>query len=401
MRDVRPGAFGSGPSELITVGSTLYFRVDDGATGVELWRSDGVAAGTALVKDIRPGSVWSAPLEFTDVNGTLYFTANDGTTGVELWRSDGTSAGTVLVKDIQPAGSSAPGDLTNVNGTLYFEAVNQITVTELWRSDGTAAGTVLVKDINPGAPGSYPLELTNVNGTLFFVADDGTHGSELWGVTVHGTASVALASSANPSTVGEDVTFTATVAAALPAVAVAPTGTVTFRDGGTVVGTVSLDATGTATFTTSSLSLGSHQITATYDGDATFAPATSAVLGTVVEQATYYFAEGTVRPGFVEYLTLQNPGSTPGTATLTFQASNDAGAPVPVPPATVALPASSRVTFNVNHWVESQGVPTPLNVSVRVASDQPIVAERPVYFSADPALGTVVNGGHNVIGAPG
>ncbi len=38
--------------------------------------------------------------DLTNVGGTLYFSANDGASGVELWKSDGTVDGTVLVKDI-------------------------------------------------------------------------------------------------------------------------------------------------------------------------------------------------------------------------------------------------------------------------------------------------------------
>ena len=43
------------------------------------------------------------PAVSTNVNGTLFFAANDGTHGRELWKSDGTAAGTVLVKDIYHA----------------------------------------------------------------------------------------------------------------------------------------------------------------------------------------------------------------------------------------------------------------------------------------------------------
>src|SRR5919202_1008300 len=118
-----------------------------------------------LVKEIRPGPEWAANL-LTDVNGTLFFVADDGVHGYELWKSDGTAAGTVMVKDIQPGpGPSVPVYLTNVNGTVFFAADDGAHGHELWRSDGTADGTVLVKDIQPGTVGSQPSQLTNVNGT--------------------------------------------------------------------------------------------------------------------------------------------------------------------------------------------------------------------------------------------
>lgn len=51
------------------------------------------------IKDIRPGSTGTLPRFLTNVNGTLFFSADDGTHGYELWKSDGTADGTVLVKD--------------------------------------------------------------------------------------------------------------------------------------------------------------------------------------------------------------------------------------------------------------------------------------------------------------
>jgi uncharacterized membrane protein len=122
------------------------------------------------------------------------------------------------------------------------------------------------------------------------------------------------------------------------------------------------------------------------------------VIGARDASTAHSFAEGTVRPGFVEFLTLQNPGATSGTATLTFQAATDAGAPVSVPPRTVVVSGSSRVTINVNDYLAAAGVPTPVNISVKVSSDVPIVAERPLYFNVSLAGG--VNGGTDVIGSP-
>ena len=74
--------------------------------------------GTAwMIKDIRSGSSGSYPIYLTAVGNTLYFRANDGTNGQELWKSDGTASGTVMVKDINSGGSSDPSYLAAVGNT--------------------------------------------------------------------------------------------------------------------------------------------------------------------------------------------------------------------------------------------------------------------------------------------
>jgi ELWxxDGT repeat protein len=135
--------------ELTRSGTFTYFRANDGIHGPELWRTDGTAAGTVLVKDIDPtpysdvdGTALDVgPTNLTDVGGTLYFTEQMPTYGVELYKTDGTAAGTVLVDDTIPGPTSGnPTGLADVGGVLYFTEQAGGT-TSLWRSDGTAAGT--------------------------------------------------------------------------------------------------------------------------------------------------------------------------------------------------------------------------------------------------------------------
>ncbi|MBI3782908.1 MAG: hypothetical protein HY270_05855, partial [Deltaproteobacteria bacterium] len=193
LKDINPGSGSSDPSNLINVAGTLFFTASDGMNGTELWKSDGTASGTVLVRDIGVGSNGSDPTNLTNVNGTLFFTACDtrdlfnDPADCELWKSDGTAAGTVLVKNIFPGAYSYwLRELTNVNGTLFFKACDTADPfgnpanCELWKSDGTSAGTVIVKDINPGSRSSNPRYLSNVGGALFFSACDDQSGCELW-----------------------------------------------------------------------------------------------------------------------------------------------------------------------------------------------------------------------------
>jgi hypothetical protein len=90
-----------------------------------------------------------------------------------------------------------------------------------------------------------------------------------------------LSASANPATAGQAVTFTASVTGQPGLI---PTGTVTFYNGTSVLGTASVMA-GIATFRTAALPVGSDSITAVYGGDASNSGSTSAVLTEVVNKA--------------------------------------------------------------------------------------------------------------------
>lgn len=89
-----------------------------------------------------------------------------------------------------------------------------------------------------------------------------------------------LASTPNPSTAGTAVTFTATVVGSYGG---KPTANVQLKDGTTIIGTAAVSATThQATFSITALSVGTHNITATFVGGGSFAPSTSAVLHQVV-----------------------------------------------------------------------------------------------------------------------
>ena len=96
------------------------------------------------------------------------------------------------------------------------------------------------------------------------------------------TTTTSLASSVNPSIVGQSVTFTATVTGGDGGT---PTGTVTFKNGSVVLGTAPLSS-GQAGLSTAFAGVGTQSITAAYSGDANYTPSTSQVLNQVVNQAS-------------------------------------------------------------------------------------------------------------------
>jgi ELWxxDGT repeat protein len=183
-------------SSFCTVGNLAFFRAGNATNGYEIWRTDGTAANTVMVKDIAPGTTDGID-EYTlffQNNNIFYFRANDQVHGLELWRSDGTEAGTFMLKDIYPGDGHGLDGQSNihqdhpfidndhlyaiVNGLLYFTA-NDGTGMSIWRTDGTQNGTIKVITV-PGNP--YGLDIIQAaNNRIFFETHNSNlDNSQLW-----------------------------------------------------------------------------------------------------------------------------------------------------------------------------------------------------------------------------
>ncbi len=166
---------------------------------------------------------------------------------------------------------------------------------DTWQGGWTAANSA-------GTPGSFSATApTLAQGThiLYAYATDGQDATSIMGgfgsspiigsisaylftVAPQIATSTALSADVNPALAGGSVTFTAAVAT-VPASSTVPTGSVTFNDGTTALGTVTLDNTGHASLKTSSLTIGMHSITAVYAPSGDFLGSTSAALAENVE----------------------------------------------------------------------------------------------------------------------
>ncbi len=194
IKDLNPGTGSGIPfvlSSCVVFNGKLFFGGDDGATGKELFVTDGTAAGTQLVKDIDPGTVGSNVSTIILLNNKMLFPCNDGTNGFELWTSDGTAAGTTLLKDINTGVNSGVYSIRAENklcpDKLYFDADNGNNNIEPWITDGTVAGTVTLGEINPttGIPASLDFETTyrKLNEKVYVAAYEPVNGRELYSVT--------------------------------------------------------------------------------------------------------------------------------------------------------------------------------------------------------------------------
>jgi hypothetical protein len=175
---------------------------------------------------------------------------------------------------------------TSVSGSGFYNTPSSITDACRKVISATVSGGVTVNGITYTDPTHVTLNISTVGATpglqtVTVANPDGqTASAAILQVNGANPSNTALASTPNPSVFGQSVTFTATVSGAG-----APTGSVTFYDDGVSLGSGALSG-GLASFNTAALTVGTHNITATYSGDGNFNPSTALVLAQVVNRAS-------------------------------------------------------------------------------------------------------------------
>jgi hypothetical protein len=280
------------------------------------------ATFTATVAAIVSGSgIPSGTVTFFDGSTELGTASVNGTTGQAIFTTSAlaltsgsnaitasysgavnfaTSTSAVYTQTVNPDNSTTTV-AASVNPSVYGQKiVLTATVKSQAPGSGTPTGTVTFYDgstnLGSGTLSSGKATITTTAFALSVGSNSITaqyggdtnfnaSNSTVLNVTVNQDATTSkVGSSAPTAVVGQKVTFTATITSNAPGSGV-PTGTVTFYDGTTQIGTGTLNSSGKATLTISTLTLGGHSITARYGGDTNYQTSTSAAFTETINQA--------------------------------------------------------------------------------------------------------------------
>ena len=267
----------------ITIGSATV-QSSPGNAEVDL-STDSLNAGTYSVTATYQGDANYLPC----TSGTLPFTVSQGSAAFTLTPSNNPSSVgqpvTFIAHDNSNGAPSPSGSVTFKDGATTLGSgtltLGQANFTSSALSAGTHSITVMYGG-DSNYTGSTSAALTQT------VSSAKTTGTQ-----------TTVASSLNPSIIGQPVTFTATVSGSGSGT---PTGTVNFKDGGTVVDTATL-VDGSASFMDQSLTAGAHSITVVYSGDSNYSGSTS---GTLTENV--YSSNGPTTTSLVSSANPSRPG---------------------------------------------------------------------------------------------
>lgn len=250
----------SGVSGVPTPTGTATINFGDGSPQAVLTLSGGTASTThtyATATNFTTTLAYSGDTNYTNATSGGQFVVGQATSGTTLGSSANPSPFGL------PVTFTATVTGLNPTGTVqFFDGATLIGSGTL----STGQATLTTSALTPGARSITAVYGGDSN-------NNGSTSSVLTQTISLSSTTTALASSKNPSDVGQPVTFTATVTSA----GGTPPGTVTFMDGSTTLGTVALTS-GVATLTTASLTLGTHSITASFSGSPGFTSGTSSPL---------------------------------------------------------------------------------------------------------------------------
>jgi hypothetical protein len=261
------GTFGTGYSTTLaaTGGSGFASNYQWTSSTLPSGLNIGLTTGTISGVPLAAGVFSGVSITVTDTATgqstpqTFSLTINPGATSTTLTSSVNPSTfGQSVTFTATVAPATATGTVTFLDGGIAIGTGSVIS--------GTATFATTALSVNAHA-------ITAVYGGD---SNDSTSTSSALTQTVNqGPTTTTLTSSLNPAIVGQSITLTATVSPS------SATGTVTFNDGATSIGTGTLSG-GSAALAVSSLSIATHSITAVYGGDASDAGSTSAALSQVV-----------------------------------------------------------------------------------------------------------------------
>ena len=298
-----PSTFGASVTltAIVTTGTTGTVTFNDGATSLGTGTiSNGIATLTTSALAVGTHSIIAQYGGDSNYNGAVSTPISQVVNQV--------SSTVTLASSLNPSTFGASVTLT---ATVTSGATGTVTFHEgaTTLGTGTISGGIARLTTSALAVGTHSIT-AQYGGDSNHSASVSTAVSQ---VVNKATSAVTLTSSLNPSTFGASVTFTATVTSGA-------TGSVTFRDGATSVGTGTISG-GVATLAISSLAVGTHSITAHYAGDANYGDATSSAVSQVVSKATstVTLASSPNPSAFGASVTLTATVTSGATGTATFQ----------------------------------------------------------------------------------
>ena len=234
--------------------------------------------------------------------------------------------------------------------------------------NGAQIATVALDKNGSATVNTNTLDVGKHSITLSYSGDANFAGTsaQLTQTVIDATTSTTLAGPASPATFGQAMSLTSTVTSnGAPA-----TGTVTFSDAGTTIGTASLGSTGSAILTLSTLAPGSHTIVATYGGNSRAAASSSTPLLFTIKQSTQIALTSNSNPALtlnpiIITATVTNAGASALTGNVSFTLAGTAIGAAAVDAtghAMLNLPAENAVfTIAANYSGDSSNFPSASN----------------------------------------